>query len=55
MKYDRPYYITPNQLPREFKELTKIDGPPERHIEQLWDEIKKLKERIKKLEEKNEP
>jgi hypothetical protein len=46
MTYDRPYYIIPNYLP--------IEGPADRHIEQLWDEIKKLKERVKNLEEKNE-
>ena len=38
--------------PIPFEELTKIKGSTIRHIEQLWDEIKKLKERIKELEKK---
>ncbi len=37
--------------PMDFDTLTKVKGPVKRHIEQLWDEIKILKERIKKLEE----
>lgn len=36
--------------PMPFDKLTKVSGSPERHIEQLWDEIKKLKERCCKLE-----
>ena len=35
-----------------FVETTKIKGDPVRHIEQLWDEIKKLQERILQLEKK---
>jgi hypothetical protein len=38
--------------PIPFHALTKIEGNPIRHIEQLWDEIHKLKERIAKLEKK---
>jgi len=51
-KHVHPYDVTPNFLPRKFNEITKLDGPLDRHIEQLWDEIKKLKERIEKLESK---
>jgi polyhydroxyalkanoate synthesis regulator phasin len=51
MRYKTPYENTPNFFPREFSELTKIEGPVYRHLEQLWDEIKRLKERIEKLEE----
>ena len=36
--------------PLPFKHLTKIKGPEIRHIEQLWDEIKRLKERVDELE-----
>lgn len=36
--------------PMHFNALTKIEGPSERHIEQLWDEIKSLKKRIDYLE-----
>jgi len=36
--------------PMPFNALTKIEGPFERHIEQLWDEVKKLNERINELE-----
>ena len=36
-----------------FEELTKIRGDHTRHLEQLWDEIHKLKERILILEKKN--
>jgi hypothetical protein len=40
--------------PMDWEGLTKIEGPIPRHIEQLWDEVKKLKEKISKLEkEKN--
>lgn len=39
-----------HNTPRDFEALTKVKGPPERHIEQLWDEIKRLKERIEVLE-----
>lgn len=46
--------IPPTNLPMEFNELTKIEGPLIRHIEQLWDEIKRLKERVKQLEDENE-
>lgn len=48
-----PSVNDPRQLwtgPMPFKELTKVQGDPLRHIEQLWDEIKKLKERVKELE-----
>ena len=37
--------------PANFSQITKIKGPPERHIEQLWDEIFKLKEKIRVMEE----
>lgn len=36
--------------PAKFNDITKIEGPNERHIEQLWDEVKKLKERLSKME-----
>jgi len=54
MRYKTPYENTPNFFPRQFNELTKVEGPVYRHLEQLWDEIKKLKERVEKLEGKNE-
>lgn len=38
--------------PIPWEELTKIKGDHGRHIEQLWDEIKKLKEKLEKLEKK---
>jgi len=38
--------------PIPFRYLSKIKGDPLRHLEQLWDEIKKLKERVKDLESK---
>jgi hypothetical protein len=38
--------------PLPYEALTKIQGDPIRHIEQLWDEIKKLKEEIKTLKER---
>jgi len=53
MKPETPYHITPNFFPREFNELTKVEGPVYRHLEQLWDEIKRLKERVEKLEGSN--
>jgi len=37
-----------------YEEFTKIRGDHTRHIEQLWDEIHKLKERILILENKND-
>jgi hypothetical protein len=40
--------------PMPFEILTKIRGDHTRHLEQLWDEIKKLKERISILEKENE-
>jgi len=43
--------IIPTADPMPFCVLTKIKGDHTRHLEQLWDEIHKLKERIKKLEE----
>lgn len=43
----RPYELM------EFEALIKVKGPVNRHIEQLWDEIKKLKERISHLEKKH--
>jgi len=46
MEWD-PHHTTKNM---EWAQLTKIQGPTERHIEQLWDEMQKLKERVKKLE-----
>jgi hypothetical protein len=39
-----------NSIPRDFESLPKIDGPPLRHFEQLWDEIKILKKKIEILE-----
>ena len=42
----------PNINPMTFENLTQIDGPLERHIEQLWDEIKRLKERVIELEKR---
>jgi len=38
----------------EWEDLTKITGAPLRHIEQLWDEVQKLKERVKILEKLND-
>lgn len=38
--------------PMIFEQLTKINGPVNRHLEQLWDEIKKLKERVNELEKR---
>ena len=35
--------------PPRFTDISKIDGPLERHIEQLWDEINKLKDEIRRL------
>lgn len=32
-----------------FEALTSLEGDHARHIEQLWDEIKKLKEEVKRL------
>lgn len=46
--------VKPTPLP--YEHLTKIkcvDEIASRHIEQLWDEIKKLKERVKKLEKED--
>lgn len=50
-------YIHPeaNKLPKEghsipFEEFTKIKGDYRRHIEQLWDEINKLKYRVEEQE-----
>ena len=42
--------IVSDESPMPFDKLTKIKGDHTRHIEQLWDEIKKLKERVKDLE-----
>lgn len=39
--------------PIPHSKMTKIQGPTVRHLEQLWDEIKKLKERVAKLEKKH--
>ena len=52
--YFRPY--PPNHLtdPMDWEHLTKIKGEHGRHIEQLWDEIAKLKERIRKLENESD-
>ena len=47
------YYIR-KETPIPFEKLTKIKGDHTRHIEQLWDEIKKLKERVFVLEKLNE-
>jgi hypothetical protein len=33
-----------------YEKMCKVQGDPIRHFEQLWDEIKKLKERIVILE-----
>ena len=35
--------------PQPYEALTKIEGPVERHIEQLWDEVKKLRSEITRL------
>jgi len=42
-----------NAQPMPFEALTKLDGPVYRHLEQLWDEIKRLKTRVSELEKKN--
>ena len=39
-----------DNLSMPFEKLTKVKGDPIRHIEQLWDEVKNLKERVLKLE-----
>lgn len=49
MKYEA--WDRPNVM--EWEHLTKIKGEHGRHIEQLWDEIAKLKKRIKELENKS--
>ncbi len=42
------------ESPIPYSKLTKVKGEPIRHIEQLWDEVKKLKERVKELEREKE-
>ena len=39
------------ETPIPYEAMCKIEGDPIRHIEQLWDEVKKLKEEIKILKE----
>lgn len=34
----------------KWEEISSITGPLGRHVEQLWDEVKRLKERVKYLE-----
>ena len=51
------YYEYEQKYPRiginiPYEKLTKVRGDHTRHIEQLWDEIHKLKEEIKRF--KNE-
>lgn len=36
--------------PMSFKDITKVEGPVLRHIEQLWDEIRSLRKRVSMLE-----
>ena len=50
MIYRPPSWYEGNAQPMPWEALTKIKGPENRHIEQLWDEIKRLKERVKELE-----
>jgi hypothetical protein len=40
------------EIPMPYDKLTKIKGDHTRHLEQLWDEIKKLKERVTSMENK---
>lgn len=40
-----------NFKPANFEQITKVEGPLIRHIEQLWDEVKTLKEEIEKLKQ----
>lgn len=42
--------MKPSINPPSFEELTKVEGPILRHIEQLWDEVKKLKAAIEKMQ-----
>lgn len=42
--------VTMSKAPLPYERLTKVSGDPIRHIEQLWDEVNKLKERVKELE-----
>ena len=44
------YYCISKETPMPYEVLCKVKGDPIRHIEQLWDEIHKLKERLRKLE-----
>jgi DNA polymerase/3'-5' exonuclease PolX len=47
----RDFYLwIRKEAPMPYDKLTKVKGDHTRHIEQLWDEIHKLKERIRKLE-----
>lgn len=60
-----PDFIMPEQRigPLPFDQLTKIEGDPIRHIEQLWDEVKIIREKLDRIErgmrylckEKNDP
>lgn len=51
MEACNPYH---DDAPMPWEHLTKIKtGVADRHIEQLWDEIKSLKHRVKFLEEKS--
>jgi len=50
---DDIYHIR-KENPMPFDKLTKVKGDHTRHIEQLWDEIKKFKERVCILEKLNE-
>lgn len=53
MKKLKDYNMPQTYLPMEFDALTKIDGDPIRHIEQLWDEVKTLKYKVTILEAEN--
>lgn len=37
--------------PIPYEAIAKVEGDPIRHIEQLWDEIHKLKERVASLQD----
>jgi hypothetical protein len=43
----------PKGYPIPWEEMTKVKGDPMCHIEQLWDEVSKLREEIRILKEKN--
>lgn len=49
MKERLPPAWASKEQPIPWEGLTKIDGPIPRHVEQLWDEVKKLREEINQL------